>query len=128
MIRINSNQSREPSRNTSVETSAGKRYLIVAFDFRDVERLGGPVARDFDLFLLVEPDELGGGRLDEILQHLQISQPFVALHHQIVVRFLDGCQMLVVDGGLFTVEFALFFFKEIIITVITIIVIKMNGY
>ena len=48
-------------------------YLVVTFDFRNVERLGGPVARYFNLLLFVEPNELSRGRLDEILKHFQVG-------------------------------------------------------
>ena len=90
-----------------IDMNSNSNYLVIAFDFSDIERFGGPVARDFDLLLLVEPDELGGGRLDEILQHLQIRQTLVALRHQFVETFAHGRHVLVVDRRFLSVELAL---------------------
>ncbi len=82
-------------------------YLVVTFDFGNVERLGGPVARYLNLLLLVEPDELSRGRLDEILKHFQVRQTFLARHRQLRVRLLQNRHVMDVNGRLLALEFIL---------------------
>jgi hypothetical protein len=82
-------------------------YLVVTFDFGNVERLGGPVARYLNLLLLVEPDELSRGRLDEILKHFQVRQTFLARHRQLRVRLLQNRHVMDVNGRLLALEFVL---------------------
>ena len=77
--------------------------LVVCLHLLKVLVAVTPVPVDLSLFLLVEPDQLVGGALDEVVEDHQVRQPLVGGGQQVGVRLLQLAQDLHVHGQLLVV-------------------------
>lgn len=71
---------------------------MIALHVGDIQALVGPVAIQFGVLLLVEPNELLSGSLEELEEAEQVRDPFIARRKEVCVDLAQLREQIHVQG------------------------------